>query len=251
MKTDTKLEIGIAAMLVVGVLLVQGGTESTQVTAPEPSRTVAPASTPVRSASPAAAAEIPPLPLPAAGELAVGSYAFTPLPTNVVGGLTISTRGWSSRGDDPGLRVSITKGTLGTPGGAWIRISTYPVEVYADPCRHVPQDWAGSLDDLATAITAIPGTDPVDGPWDLTSPTGRAPLVLTVRDDIPCDPRDFYLWTDRSAGPRAATATRATIRVWVPWRGDIPFIDAETYQGVSPALEQEIEEIVGSVYGGG
>jgi hypothetical protein len=108
---------------------------------------------------------------------------------------------------------------------------------------------------------AIPGTGLVSGPTLVGGPTqsstidGLGPsnrrVVLTIPDDLACDPQQFYLWADgdppRTATARGSTITVSIIDVWYP-----PiFVEAETYQGASPELEQEVQEIVDSLRGDG
>ena len=73
-------------------------------------------------------------------------------------------------------------------------------------------------------------------------------VVLTVREDLGCDPGFFYTWQDEMWGPFwAETTPGTTIRVWiVEVEGTRLFIEAET-AGAGSELEQEIRQIVDSI----
>jgi hypothetical protein len=112
--------------------------------------------------------------------------------------------------------------------------------------------------DFARAVAAIPGTELVSGPtgrsWVLG---GHARgftdelVVLRIPEDIACGPTQFYLW---AAGDhvRTASARGSTITVSIidppDWLAGPPvFVEAETYKGVSPELEQEVQQIIDSL----
>lgn len=203
--------------------------------------------------------------LPSAGELAPGWYAAAvdsdPSHSCCSGGFgflfSVPTSGWVSSGPGPqGKGGYISKGTAGSPDGAVIRFSN-PDRVYAEPCAHTLGPPVGpSVANLAAAVARIPGID-VSGPSGVRLRYSTAEhLVLTVRDDIECDPQDFHLWYDEVDGPRSATALGSTIRVWIFNPNDRPvfgriFIEAETYEGASPEIEREIQQIVDSIDHGG
>jgi hypothetical protein len=141
-----------------------------------------------------------------------------------------------------------------------------PDGVYADPCKHVRRDPVGRATetdsradhlqhsvDLATALATIPGTNLIDGPSDVT--VGGLPahyVALSVREDIPCAGA-FYLWYDSDRPSRAAPPGEA-IRIWIVdyLRFHLRlWIEAETYAGTAPQLDQEIQQIVDSMEFGG
>jgi hypothetical protein len=134
-----------------------------------------------------------------------------------------------------------------------------PDNVYADPCAQTPlSPPAGpSAADLAVAVSTLPGTD-ATGPSAVTvGGLAAKRVVLTVREDIACNPEQFYLWYhvgegDDCAGAvvcgRYATALGDTIRVWiVEVDGARIFIEAETRKGASPEIGQEIQDMVDSI----
>jgi hypothetical protein len=78
--------------------------------------------------------------------------------------------------------------------------TSFPDSEYADPCANllsppVPQSAA----DLAAAVAAAPGTELVTGPSDVTVSGHPAKhVVLTVREDLGCDPGFLYTWQEGS-----------------------------------------------------
>jgi hypothetical protein len=187
--------------------------------------------------------------------------------------------GWDSTGyDDVGNGGgSLLRGETGTPGGAVVTFSS-PDQVYADPCAHTLLDPppGSSIDDLAAALAAMSGTDLVSGPTTVTVPGSSVQgLVLRIREDIGCQPEQFYLWADECAiayggadehpgddpshrlclerpDPRPARALGSTIRLWVGTKlGGPPglrfVIDAETYAGAPSEVEREVQQVLDSV----
>jgi hypothetical protein len=196
-------------------------------------------------------------------------------------------RGWLSTGfDDVGNGGgSLVRGEIGTPDGAVITFSWRPDHVYADPCAHTLMDPppGPSPSDFAAALAGIPGVDVLSGPTDTEigeaygkAKSGPRPgpglsaieLVLKIREDIDCEPQDFYLWADECTDarrtaheqayehrdrlclerpdPRPARALGSTITLWVL---DAPLflVDAETYAGAPPDVEREILQIIDSI----
>ena len=84
-------------------------------------------------------------------------------------------------------------------------------------------------------------------------------MVLTVREDVGCDPGYFYTWQKEMRGPYWAwTNLGDTIRVWiVDVNGTRLFIEAETtpqarsylenFKRPPLTIEQEIQRIVESI----
>jgi hypothetical protein len=195
-----------------------------------------------------------------------------PRTTLTVEGVTFSFR-------DPGFLPAGTWGKYGAIGGhrgpasivrdlvpsqaaeAIIFWTGFPDGEYADPCANLlappaPQSAA----DLAAAVAAAPGTELVSGPSDVT--VGGHPakhVVLTVREDLGCDPGFFYTWRAGFGGPNwTRTDVGDTIRVWiVDVDGTLLFIEAENktrwvdpYEKSKSVLRQlarEIEQIVESI----
>ena len=135
----------------------------------------------------------------------------------------------------------------------------------AVPCARVlGSAVGGSTADLAAAVARAPGTKLVSGPTSVT--VGGFPaqhVVLTVREDLGCEPGYFFSWRPRNVCWGACWTTDSsvgnTIRIWiVDVGGTRLFFDAETRTRptstgeVAPPrvyrkVEQEIAEIIGSI----
>jgi hypothetical protein len=127
----------------------------------------------------------------------------------------------------------------------------FPEAVDADPCStllSLPAD--ASVADLAAAVATAPGTELVSGPSDVAV-GGRAAkhVVLTVREDLGCDPGYFYTWQEPETRPGWRDTMRGdTIRAWiVDVDGTRLFIAGETTTDAGTRLEQEIQQIVDSI----
>jgi hypothetical protein len=159
----------------------------------------------------------------------------------------VRRRGWD-RFDG----ISINKSTVGPQGAEAIIFWTgLPDGDHADPCIHLLGRSAWSpTGHLADAISSAPGTELVTGPSDVV--VGGRPaqhVVLTVRDDVGCDPGFFYAWNDLNAGPLwSTTEVGSTIDVWiVDVAGTRLFIEAETTKEAGSDLVKEVQEIVRSI----
>jgi hypothetical protein len=180
------------------------------------------------------------------GKLAVGAR-HSMIREGVPFSLSVPTSGWISNGD-----WGIDKSTgVGPDGAGFIFWGDTPVGVFADPCANSTSPPVGpSAADLAAAVAAIPGTDLVSGPSDVT--VGGYPakqVVLTIREDVDCDANSFYLWYAPTPDfARYATELGSTIRVWiVDVNGTPVWIDGETYKGAGPEPGQEIQKIIDSI----
>jgi hypothetical protein len=148
--------------------------------------------------------------------------------------------------------ISINKSTIGPQGAEAIIFWTgLPDGDHADPCTHLlgPSAWSPG-GDLAGAISAAPGTELVTGPSHVV--VGGRPaehVVLTVRDDVGCDPGFFYAWNGVDAGPFwSKTAVGSTIRVWIVDVADTRlFIEAATTKQAGSDLVKEVHQIVRSI----
>lgn len=131
-----------------------------------------------------------------------------------------------------------------------------PVGVFADPCAGEASPPAGpTAADLAAAIAALPGTELLSGPSDVTI-DGRAGKVveILVPADIPCSPGTFLLWYDLGCPTEAGCARYASwkdsiIRVWVIELDDggRAVVEAERIADDNPAIDQEFDDIVNSI----
>jgi hypothetical protein len=245
MQTFAKLAIGAAALVVVAVVGISflpgtGGVGGPGVSAsPIPS----PSATAMAGESPA-----PTIIFPPAGPLAAGRHTLTE--DGTVFSIQVPD-GWSSSGlncsgcttDGGWLQRGPDDST--DPGSVWAPV--WSVDgVVADPCTRTAGPIVQSATELADAVASLPGTDLVTTPEDVT--VGGHPakhLVIKVRDDVECSP--FYMWGVRGIF-RFATALGETNRVWiVDVDGTRFWFEAETFEGASPELEQEIQDMVDSI----
>ena len=153
------------------------------------------------------------------------------------GGCASPNGGWLQRGADDSTE----------PDAAWMPIWSVD-NVASDPCAHTAAPVATSAAALAAAVASLPGTDVITAPTDVV--VGGRPakhVVIKVRDDIACAPRQFQMWADHGIF-RWATALGQTNRVWIiDVEGKRVWIEAETYEGADAKLGQEIQQIVDSV----
>jgi len=255
MNSIAKIAIAAAAVVIVAVVGINlmpgsggitGGVAATASPSPSPtatpSPTPAPTPTPLPTATPPPTA--PPRVLPPTGALAIGRHELTTNGTPFT--LELTTPDWNSGeyGFDRGGNVG--------PDDAWLLFwNDPPIGVFEVPCAGVKSPPAASLADLADAVAAMPGTDLVEGPTDVT--VGGYPakhVVFTIRDDIGCPPDTFDLWygVGGSGNARYASATGSTIRVWaIDVNGSIVWIDGETYKGAGAKLGVEIQQIIDSI----
>ena len=200
-----------------------------------------------------ASIEIEPLPDPAprtdvgpGGWLAIGSHALT------VDGVPLSFSvpalgGWARYGS-----LSISKDTFGSQGAeAMIYWTGFPDGAYTDPCDYLLDLPAGaSAADVAAAVSTMPGTELVTEPSD-TTVGGRAAsyVMLTVQEDLGCDPGFFFTSDPPPGGPGWwTTDVGDTIRAWiVDVDGTLLFIAGATKPTAHPELEHELEQIVASI----
>jgi len=170
---------------------------------------------------------------------------------------SVPTVGWErfssiSTDRSAGGPISINKSIVGPQGAeAIIFWTSFPDGDYADPCARLLSPPVGSsAADLAAAVSTAPGTRLVSGPSSVT--LGGRPaehVVVTVRENVGCDPGFFYAWTDVDGGALwPTTRVGDTISVWiVDVDGTRLFIEAETTKQAVGALEQEVQQIVESI----
>jgi len=204
----------------------------------EPSAAAKPSGSPVTQTP---SSDVSPSPTP------VGTHELT------VGGVPFSFEprgGWERFGG-----ISINKSDPfaadGQDAEAIIFWTTFPQGDIADPCDHLLRSVRGpSAAELAAAVAAAPGTELVSGPSYVS--VGGQPathVVLTVQKDLGCDPGYFFTWNAVFGGAFwLRTGVGDTIRVWiVEVDGKRLVIGAETVRQASPGLEQEIQQIIGSI----
>ncbi len=245
MNSFAKFAIAAAAVVVVAVVGINllPGTGGVGVSSPSASPSASPTPSPSATPEPSTADFPPP------GPVAIGTH--TAVREGVPLSFSVPTSGWTSDGNE------IVKGEIEQPGSSVIIFwPSAPENVYADPCAHTPLNPspAASAAGLAAAVATIPGTDLVAGPSSVMVDGRPAQhVVFTIREDIDCDPKEFYVWYDESTGGasggwRWAQALGATFRVWiVDVDGRLIWIDGITFKGAGPELDQEIQQIIDSI----
>ena len=247
----------LAAVVLVGALVAGGlrldlgprvgGPQATAT----PQATRAPSRTPWPEAPPFTYPAPPPphgmLPWgrPSVGDLLPGRYSVTLWGETVSFGIPSS--GWESFGS-----FYVTKDTVSYQDAEAIVLwNAFPDGVYADPCHSLLGRSLGpSAADLASAVAATPGTELVTGPSDVI--VGGLPakhVVVTVREDVGCDPGFFYTWSYYGGGAFwQVTRPGDTIGIWiVEVHGERIFIEAETRWWAGDAVNREIQEIIDSI----
>lgn len=255
MNSFAKFAIAVAAVVVVAIVGVNmmaktGGDVGVPATAsPSPS----PSASPSASVEPEPSSQVGAL--PNTGRLDPGRYSIGL--DGIAFSIELAANDWnSSQGALPG-GGNLVKGVrgLGQPDSAWMLIWSID-GVYTDPCGNVAGPvLSPSAADLGAAVAALPGTEVVTAPTDVTV-GGRAAKHVAIRipENIPCAPTSFNLWyadaTCDGSNPcgRWVTAIGETNRIWiVEVDGKHIWIEVETYAGATPALEQEIQAIIDSV----
>jgi len=249
MNNIAKLAIGAAAVVVVAVvginlLPARGGVGGGPAASPSPSPSTSASA--IADGSPA-----PTIIFPPAGPLAAGRHTLTE--DGTVFSIQVPD-GWSSSGlncsgcatADGGWLARGPEGS-GDPESVWAPV--WNVDgVVADPCTRKAGPAAQTATELADAVASLPGTDLVTAPEDVM--VGGHPakhVVIKVPDDIECSPSSFYMWGVKGIF-RFATALGETNRVWiVDVDGTRFWFEAETFEGASPELEQEIQDMVDSI----
>jgi len=188
-----------------------------------------------------------PTPADAASPSPVSRQALT------VGGVRFSFNVPASGWERPG-RISLNKSDPSAVDGqdaeAIIFWTTYPEGDIADPCANLRSIRGPSTAELAAAVATAPGTELVTGPSYVS--VGGHPatyVVLIVRKDLGCDPGYFFTWDAVLGGAFwLRTVPGDTIRAWiVEVDGKRLFIEAETSTQATAGLEQEIQDIIGSI----
>ena len=183
------------------------------------------------------------------GWLPIGRHSLTvdgvPLSFSVP--TLVQDRGWARY-----RSLYISKDTVGPQGAeAAIYWTAFPDGANADPCASLlPLPSDASAADLAAAVSTAPGTELISGPSDAIV-GGRAAthVVLTVREDLGCDPGFLFTWDPAPGGPGWWTTNVGdTIRIWiVDVDGTRLVIAGETTTDAGTGLEQEIQGIVDSI----
>ena len=241
MNTFAKFAMAAAAVLVVALvgynlLPSDPGTGGTPTVSPSPSPSPSVAVSPSPSPSPTELRFFPAGPIaPGRHPLVLSGKRFT---------VDMPGPGWFSNGE---FRITSASGQV-----AFIFWTDAPTNVYADPCAKEPLDPpAGDTPaELAAAVSAIPGTELVGGPSDLTIGGHPAKLVtIRVRDDVDCGPEEFHLWYgDDPAAGRWPDALGDTIHTWIiDVDGTNVWIDGSWARGSAPTMQRDMQQIIDSI----
>ncbi len=248
MNNVAKLAIALAAVVVVAIvgLNLLPGQGSIGGIAPTPSPT--PSATP--PPAPAATASASPVVqyLPPVGSLAAGTYPAISEFDLVQFSFTVP-EGWKSEG------WFLSNDLTGNQYG--LRLTFVPVgNLYADPCREMLMAPAvgPSVDDLATALTTLPGTTPRPI-QDIVIDGRDAKLVeYTIDEGHLCLNSRFILWSSPADGVYGSRAFHtgpglgSTVRTWILDVGGDRFVmTADIMPWTSEADRAELQDVVDSV----
>lgn len=206
-----------------------------------------PVVSPPASPSPTPSPSPSPVPADALDEAlrADGRYSVTV--EGVPLSFSVPTDGWESHG-----RPYISKSTQGPQGAeAIIYWASFPDGLSAHPCGGLLDASIGqSAVELAAAVATALGTELIAGPSDvMVGERAAQHVVLTVREDVGCDPGFFYTWEPFLMGALwPETVVGDTIRVWVvDVDGTVLFIGGETHPDASAGVLDQVEQIVKSI----
>lgn len=164
----------------------------------------------------------------------------------------VPTSGWSSDGE------FWFRGHSASPEHTFLWFITFQGTpgIFTDPCAHEGlEQFEDSLAGEAEAIAALPGTELVSGPSDVTV-DGRAATYVAIRfpEDVGCSNTSYWLSHDPVCGARLEctgypTWLGETMRTWIVDVDGAHFVfRAESrYADASPDLEVEIQQIVDSI----
>jgi hypothetical protein len=232
MNTYAKLAIGVAAIAVVGINLLPGS--GTGVGGPTVSPSPSPLPSPSPSPSPSPGAEVWPLRTLEAGrhEAVMNGISFS---------FAVPTEGWSSYR----IRGMIEKGSYPGPDYRWIGLDMGSADsVATDPCAGLARSVGPSVNDLATAMATIPGTQASE-PAETTVGGLPARMVkLTIDAGIACTPRSFWLFGKDSIFPNTL---ESVIKEWILEVDGKRVVIHSDQAAPDPEIEREIQQIVDSI----
>ena len=259
MNNVARLAFAAAALVVVAVLGFNLRPAEDRVAGPAPSSSgssafsspttmASPSPSPSPSATPSPSPSLTPRPAdaPPGFEVVIGRNSTTVegIPFSFV----VSTPDWVA---PRGLYISKSTVPNDVPE-AVIYWTTFRDAVYTNPCgRLLASSVAESTADLAAALAALPGTQRITGPSDVTVGGHPATRVVFAVDDenAGCNPGFLFLWTGGGCQPCwRSTQVGDWVRVWiVDMDATRLFIVAETHQDAGREMEEEIEQIVTSI----
>jgi len=126
----------------------------------------------------------------------------------------------------------------------------FPDGVKADPCEPLSEGVGLSPELVADAVAEAPGVEVVNPPSNVML-GGRqaAHVVVSIREDLGCDPGYFYNWKAQTGGALwVRSGVGDTYKVWiVDIGGRLLFIGSATHPGAGPHLGPQMDEIVNSI----
>jgi hypothetical protein len=171
---------------------------------------------------------------------------FTGIVDSVPFSLDVSSPSWEQFGT-----ISINKSITGPQGAEAILFWTAFPDGAASPCANLPSSSGDpAAVDLVSAMSTAPGVELVARPSDVTLGGLAAKHVAwRVTEDTGCDPGFFFTWHVPLAGALwSDTRVGDTIHLWiVDVDGTLLVFEAMTSEDADAALEQEVQEFVGSI----
>lgn len=220
--------LAAAAVLVVAAFIgfnVLGGsnTGGTPTATPTPTPAATPTAEPSASGGLSGAIE------PGRYDTTEGTVAFS---------FAIEETGWS---------VNPQWGFIQKAGGSgplrWIAFFQPFDSVATDPCAAQAEEVGPSVDDFATAMLSIPGTDA-----EATDTTvGGLPaklVVLSFHDDIACPPSAFYLYGPDSAYPDSFSGL---VQAWIVEVDGRRYVIQTSQASQDDAAMAEVRQIIDSI----
>ena len=255
MNTYAKILIAAAAVVVVAVvglnlLPANGGVGGAASPSPTASPTPSPSPSWGLRTEPTFAVGA----FPKSGSLSVGRHTMTQ--NGIAFSLEIATSAWHSDGPqvapDGG---TFTRGS-GTSDKVWMLFWSID-GVYSDPCGHVPgPKLSPSAADLAAAVAALPATDIVTPPTDVTI-GGRPAKYVAIKfgADLGCTASQYAMWyddvpcgADDPCYRYVSSPGDQVNRVWITEiDGKHVWIEAETSDTVDPAVDAEVQAMIDSI----
>jgi hypothetical protein len=221
--------LAAGAVLVVAAFIgfnLLGGTNTGGPPAATPSPSPSPTAVP--TAEPTASGGL-------SGSVSPGRYDTTE--GDVAFSFTIEQTGWSID-TDFGL---LEKGAA--DGYRWIAWFQPFDSVATDACAAEAATVGPTVDDFATAMLSIPGTDAEAADTTVGGLPAKV-VTLTLHDDIGCEPRSFFLYGPNSAYPDTLDSV---VRAWIVEVDGTRYVIQTTQDAPDDAIAAETQQIIDSI----
>jgi hypothetical protein len=195
---------------------------------------------PAATSSPSPSATAVPTAEPTASGALFGSVSPGPYETtegDVAFSFAIEQTGWS---------VNPTFGFLekrAADGYRWIAWFQPFDSVATDGCAAEAATVGPTVDDFATAMLSIPGTDAEAADTTVGGLPAKV-VTLTLHDDIGCGPRSFYLYGPNSAFPDTLDSV---VRAWIVEVDGTRYVIQTTQDAPDDAIAAETQQIIDSI----